>query len=251
MEGWSRFHAFQEKTNAARLLTTLVMLKGLTDSAVLSLSNRSLYITRANPTYVSPFYAPHGNLTSLSNRCSSHTFEIINDMYGLTQVFISRNGGVDTMDQSHYSHQVYTRLLQRPSMQNSPTRDYTYESIRLAALIYNYALLYRMSFAQSASAICHGTTTNTVTLLYPLLNALQHTDTTNCWGDMRGVFLWVCLIGGEGSWSSSESVSPQMAWARKCFSLWAIKAVVSIGFEHADGMIAALSTGIQVSNLLR
>lgn len=72
---------------------------------------------------------------------------------------------------------------------------------------------------------------------------------------MRGVLLWVCLIGGLAAWESSANpetglVEPSMAWARKFFSLWAIRAVVGVDFDNVEVVMEALKTGLEVRHFL-
>jgi hypothetical protein len=231
------------------------MLKRLPGPPISPSPRLTSHAARESLPYISPLYSPHGNLDHIRTNCSAQTFEILNDMYTLTQGFLHRNDSIGTMTSSRYRCQIYERLLHRPSAQNSPTPDWIHESVRLAALIYTHAIVYRTTFALFASMAYEDTTTSDTTLLYALLHSLEQTDTNNCWGDMRGVFLWICLIGGAASWSTCEAQglqhgSPPITWVRKCFSLWAIKAVASTGFEHAEETLEALRTGLRVKSLL-
>lgn len=225
------------------------MLKRL-ESAPRPANSPTLNHTRQPCPYISPLYAPQGDFTSLSTSCSAQTLEIINDMYTLTQVSIHQSHHNSTFNLTRH-HQIYERLLRSPSTQSSACM---HESIRLASLIYSHAILHRTTFASSANALHQDPTMGNTTLIFTLLTAVEHTDVVNCWGDMRGVFLWVCLVGGAASWGSSDpgaaTVSPTMARARKCFSLWAIRAVMGVGFEFADGMMEGLRVGLRVRNLL-
>jgi hypothetical protein len=83
--------------------------------------------------------------------------------------------------------------------------------------------------------------------------AVMQTDISACWGDMRGTFLWICLVGGAAAWPLSrmvsiehESPTPTQAWIRKFFALYAIKAIVSVPFDNAGSTIQALRTMLQV-----
>ena len=234
---------------------TLAMLKRLPGPPISLPPRLTPHSTQESSSYISPLYSPHGNLDHIRASCSAQTFEILNDMYALTQAFLHRNDSIDTMTSSHYCRQIYERLLHPSSAQNSSTPDWIHRSVRLAALIYTDAILHRTTFAVFTKRAYEDTTTSNTTLLCTLLHSMEHTDTNNCWGNMRGVFLWVCLMGGAASWATGEAqdlqqASPSTTWARKCFSLWAIKAVVSTGFEHAEGMLEALRTGLRVKSLL-
>lgn len=221
------------------------------ESAPRPANSPTLHRARQLCPYISPLYAPHGDFATLSTNCSAQTLEIINDMYTLTQVSIHQSHHNSTFNLTRRHHQIHERLLRSPSMQSS---DYMHESIRLASLIYSHAILHRTTFASSANTLHQDPAMGNTTLIFTLLTAVEHTDVANCWGDMRGVFLWVCLIGGAASWGSSDpgaaTVWPAMARARKCFSLWAIRAVMGVGFEFADGMMEGLRAGLRVRNLL-
>ncbi|KAF2623904.1 hypothetical protein BU25DRAFT_400081 [Macroventuria anomochaeta] len=245
----------QVATYVTLLLTTLAMLKGLRELATSPAPSPVSQNTREPYPYISPLYAPHGNFIRFRSSCSVRTLDIINDMYTLTGDFVHGRDSNSAFIPTRYHRQIYERLLPYPSMQDSPTPDWLHESVRLAALVYTHAILHQTTFTNSANTIYQDPTMENTTLIFPLLEAVEHTDTTNSWGDMRGVFLWVCLIGGAASWASGEQrkiqhVSQPMAWARKCFSLSAIKAVVSVGLEYADGMMETSRTGLRVRYLL-
>ena len=232
------------------------MLKRLPELATPYASNLIPPNAREPYSYLSPLYAPLGNFAQLHTSCSIQTLEAINTMYELTQAFIHQKDIHNTFSPTRHHLQTYEHLLHSPPMQSSPKPDWVHESVRLTALIYTHAILNHTIFANSANTIYPDSTMGNTTLLCSLLNAVKQTDTTNCWGDMRGVFLWVCLIGGAASWGLSEPkgtqhIPPPTAWAQKCFSLWAIKAVVSVGFKHADGMMETLKTGLRVRSLLQ
>lgn len=216
---------------------------------------------------ISPLYAPHGDMLNIYGSCSIGAFEIISDMYALSQTFLARcsyggnihpapNAAVAAYDAQ--LQQIYSRLRLRPSTEADLTPDWVYESCRLAALIYCRSIVRGVSLAESAN-LMHprgsGPEADSTTLLLALHEALMRTDTRGCWGStMRGVFLWVCLVGGAASWPSArfsagidgEDTSPSSTWARKCFALYAVRASVSVPFEYADSMIQALRTMLQV-----
>jgi hypothetical protein len=215
---------------------------------------------------VSPLYASHGDFSSVYGVCSTATLEIISDMHSLTRNYLTRWGYASSLDPALHaqvascdaqSQQAYARLLQRPSTLNDTFLNWVYESCRLAALIYCRSILHGSSLANSAAAMyvnADHEVTN-VTLLSALHAAVMQTDTRNCWGEMRGVFLWVSLIGGAAAWPRprfdatgdyAEELSPSEVWVRKYFSLLSIKAAVSVPFYQAGTTIEALRTMHQV-----
>ncbi|KAH7383850.1 hypothetical protein BKA66DRAFT_417136 [Pyrenochaeta sp. MPI-SDFR-AT-0127] len=216
---------------------------------------------------VSPLYAPQGDMSRIYGSCSIGTLEIATDMHALSQIFLARCnyvGNIHPISSAQVStydtqlHQIYSRLKLRPSTEHDLTPDWVYESCRLAALIYCRSIIHGVSLAESANkphARSSDSIVNPSTLLLALHEVLMRTDTRICWGNaMRGVFLWVCLVGGAASclsarFSSSihgEQLSPFSTWARKCFALFAVRASVTVPFEHANGTIQALRTMLQV-----
>lgn len=191
----------------------------------------------------------------MQSSCSVQTLEIIKAMHELTNTFAYNHDDQIPLISSSYHYALYERLALKPSPQPDQPPGWVFESVRLAALIYTHAIIYRTSFATAANTPSQSSSLGTTTLLRAMLNAVDHTDPINCWGNMRGVFLWVCLIGGAASWDTAPETestvsAPPLAWVRKCFSLWAVRAVVSAGVEHADGLLEALRRGIGVRDLV-
>jgi hypothetical protein len=219
---------------------------------------------------VSPLYASYGDFSSIYGVCSAATLEIISDMHNLTQTYLMRWEYVSSLHPALHaqvtscdaqSQQVYARLLRHPSTHNDPTLDWMYESCRLAALIYCRSIVHGSSLASSAATMyvnANHEVTN-MTLLSALHAAVMQTDTANCWGEMRGVFLWVSLVGGAAAWPRprfdpvvdyADELSPSEAWIRKCFWLLSIKAAVSVPFYQAGTTIEALRTMLRVRHWL-
>lgn len=203
-------------------------------------------------TYVSPLYAPQNDFTTVSASCSAHTLDILRNMYTLTQAILNKSHITGPQEISTHMEKVYPCLVNKYLTQDDLTPDWIHESIRLAALIYTHSTLNPNHPTNTA----HKTpSTDTTTLLPALQDALQKTTLTNCWGPLRGVFLWVCLIGATACEAPPNSPRAQIPiatmWARKCFSLWAIRAVESVGFEHADTMMRTLENALRVRSSRR
>lgn len=238
-------------TDFHRHLTTLAMLKRLPELTSLPRTGPATKLTRRHHLYSSPFYAPHGDFTAVMGCRSAQTVELVIEMYHLTQVVTNNSSSAVTFVPNRQHHQIYDWLQDIPSTRGS---DWVHESIRLAALIYTKAILHHTSFSSAANVLHEDPTVGDQTTLCALLIAVEHTEVTGCWDAMRGIFLWVCLIGGAAAWGMDNTetgfVEPRMAWARKCFSLWSIRAVVGVGFEYTDGIMDALKTGLKVRNFL-
>jgi len=214
---------------------------------------------------VSPLHAPNGDFSSIYGVCSATTLELLSDMHHLTQTYLARWRFVSDLDPASNAQvascdaqlqETYARLLRRSPAENDTMPDWVYESCRLTALIYCRSIVHGTSLADSAQTI-HAQNTR-ITLLSALHAAMMQTDSRNCWGDMRGVFLWVCLVGGAASWPPSRrpsvelggELSPAQAWARKCFALHALRTAVSVPFDQAGTMVEGLRTMLQVRHWL-
>jgi hypothetical protein len=209
-------------------------------------------------------------MSGIYGSCSEETYSIIYDMHELTQVFLARwnyVGGVYPPSSSAEvasfdlnMQQIYTRLLLRPSSTDPLSTDWVYESCRLTALIYCRSIVQGVSLAESAD-VMHaphsGAGNSGITVIQALHSALDNTDKRGHWGDLAGVFLWVCLVGGAGSWSSEQSVYGERddgqqpsAWIKKTFSLYAVKSAMAIGAEHAGPVVEAQRTMLRVQDLI-
>jgi hypothetical protein len=225
----------------------------------------------SHPPPISPLFAPQGDLSALYGSCSTDTYRILCNMHELTRTFIHRwNYANDAYAQtspnvgSYESHmqQIYTRLLLFPSttdVQVAP--DWVYESCRLAALIYCRSIVQGMPLSDSADIVLAPSSNVAfagVTMLRALHDALMNTDKNSNWGDMYGVFMWICLVGGAAAWPprsqdtygiSDEGPAPT-AWMKKWFALFAVKSSLGGGFEQALAATEAQRTMLQVQNLI-
>jgi hypothetical protein len=248
-------------------LLSFTILRGTPEPPILH--DYALGTIRPTPTgshyLVSPLYAPGGDLSCIYGACSPTTLEILTDMRTLTQTYLARWGYVSDLDPASDAQvmsydvqlqKLYSRILQCPSSEDDIMPDWIYESCRIAALMWCRSIIHGTPLADSAQIICARNTghdATDMTLLTALHAAVMQTNTSSCWGDMRGVFLWVCLVGGAASWPSSQTVlfenealSPVQAWMRKCFALLSVKAAVSVPFDQTSSTIQALRTMLQV-----
>ncbi|KAJ4991572.1 hypothetical protein SVAN01_02953 [Stagonosporopsis vannaccii] len=267
-------------TYVTLILTALATFKHLPSLVPSPVSNPAPSNTHEAFPYISPLYTPYGELSQLGNICSVATLEILGTIHSLTQTLLHSYDTHTLLQPTRHHLRLHEHLLLRPPAQNMPPQDWVHESIRLAALIQSHAVLHRVSLAAAANAPNQDThASSSTTLVAALLHAVEHTDTGNSWGALRGVFVWVCVMGGAASRGSTTLAAPASAtaasrpysvasegvrdssaetwhpapstlWARKCFSLWAVRAVVSSGFEHAGGMVETLRCGTKVREVL-
>jgi hypothetical protein len=248
-------------------MLSFAVLRGTAEPPILQDSDVAAFTsTRASGnSLVSPLYAPHGDLSCIYGACSAAAFEVLSLMHTLTQIYLARRVYASDLDPAADAQVVscdaqlqdlYARMLRCPSSEDDIIPDWMYESCRIAALIYCRSIIHGTRLADSARSI-HACNTShepiSMTLLEALHTAVMRTDTSSCWSNMRGVFLWVCLVGGAASWPSSRMISieheipsPAHAWMRKCFALFSVKAAMSVSFDQAGHAIQALRTMLEV-----
>lgn len=221
---------------------------------------------------ISPLYAPGGDLSPLYGHCSPATIELLSDMQDLTQIYLARFRHAGRATPGSISQvlvydeqlkQILGRLQTRPSTEDDILPDWKYESCRLVALIYASSIVQGISFTDAANAAylppaSADPTFPRTTMLGALHAAVLRSDTYNNWGNMHGVFLWVCIVGGGAIWPCTRNipleqqimVSPEQIWMRKCFALFTMKAVLSVSWDQAPATIFALRTMLQVRQLM-
>jgi hypothetical protein len=215
----------------------------------------------------SPLYAPSGDLSSLFGFCSDNTYEILCDMEELKRMFFLRWSYVNDVfppqspsELASYDadmQRIYSRLLHRPSAEDEIIVDWVYESCRLAALIYCRSIVQGVPLSDAAS-VMSGAGLSYSTVVAALHNALNNTDRSEHWGPLRGVFLWICLVGGAASWpaklnptfSDTDDGWKAAAWTRKCFALYTVKTALGCGFDHASAVIESQRTMLQIQHLI-
>lgn len=162
---------------------------------------------------------------------------------------------------------IRDRIAVLPSiLENGPelAGDWIYESVRIAALIYTQAIIHRLPFSSAADLIPGflsrpqpSQNTNLPVLLY---EALYNTDTSQCWGDLNGVYHWVALTGAtaarqtsipsQGSLGLVTEEQQYRIWVRRCLSMYATRARMKLQFKHPTPVIVALSTFSRIQEIL-
>jgi len=75
---------------------------------------------------------------------------------------------------------------------------------------------------------------NTTTLLQKLRTAIEHSNMSECWSDMAGVLLWVCITVGAASKNSESKV------LKRYFSALTMRAGIMLCFEHPEAINATM-----------
>ncbi|KAK9428986.1 hypothetical protein V1505DRAFT_375488 [Lipomyces doorenjongii] len=169
------------------------------------------------PIAESPLYFPYGKYTTISRVAHGLTLEILCDMRDLTEAFFrvtyengdgnrvfpqQTEGAPDSFhrtshaDYHTWAAKIYDRALFRPSAAAAGitiSNDWTYECIRLTAIIYTTALVYRIPFSVAGTI-----STDETNLVHSLVDAIKKADDGN-WAALPGCLLWVILVGSAAS----------------------------------------------------
>lgn len=262
------------------------MVQGFYPSAMLSTAHEGMLP-------LSPLFAPSGDLSQLYGRCSNATYELVNEMHEITNIVLGYRAAPQSPAAATLNtrmQQIYTGLLLRPSSisehhANNTNMDWIDESCRLAALIYTRSLIHSVPFSNSGNVIdAHArpqshsnhpgfpsfssargnAMTVPRTLATTLCDAIRKTDISDCWGDLHGLFLWLCCLGSAAVWPVPEqplfasnmdygtAVPLQSrAWSRRFLSLLAVKGSLRAGFGGSIGVLEALRRMGAVQSVLK
>ncbi|KAH9875599.1 hypothetical protein IAQ61_003063 [Plenodomus lingam] len=215
---------------------------------------------------ISPLCAPQGNVLDLLNHCSLPTFQILSEMHIYTNSLLAHSPPSSPC--TTRSQHLHTHLLSRASTADDAAPDWIYESCRLAASLYCWPILPARR-THASPALKRKLQPSPPRLEYHALvtalhTALMRTNTSAYWSEeLRGCFLWTCLVGAVASWSlvpsqlagrgrnrgcefrNKDTIS-DVSQARKFFALHAIRAAVSVPLGRVDGAVLALYTFLRV-----
>jgi hypothetical protein len=263
----------------------------------------------------SPLYCPRSEFFTLaaSPLCTETIYTILSDMRDLTEAFLSRHNSSSTnstittlfdpllfpsskstLIPNHHNTTLttlQTRLPRLPSAHHpnhSHSKNFLYESIRLAALIYTTALTHRIPLSAASTfpdpALSASSAPDLAIALY---NAISGTDMSACWGSFSGVFFAVNLIGAAAArtvgvvetFSRAQGVygglsvaldstlgmtevnealtalvpphnRPHREWARRCMAMYATRVRTVLVFGHPVATIAAQKRLLAVMEVL-
>lgn len=130
-----------------------------------------------------------------------------------------------------------------------PTDRFRYESIRLTARIYAFALSNRVPFSRAAQLMTSTRTSasgasdlSMVPLPVQIKFALMKSDLSEGWGPLSGVLLWLVLVAGSAA--NPEKEEPYFAMrdsadedARKFISAIAMRVSILLTFEHGGPLV--------------
>jgi hypothetical protein len=233
----------------------------------------------------SPLFGRASDLKAIANdpRCSAATFGILRDVGDLTDLVLEQDlvsrttTHIKEEDEErtslflqNYSKRVsgiHDRLASLPSAYSSGhemSNDWVYEACRIAALIYTTAIASQVPFSVAADPSQYRDASNSNStagsdVTKGLLSVLQETDCANIWGDMAGVFYWVCAVGAAASRTPTAiSASQQLPvrnksdplWVRRCLVMHSMRAMFLLVFRHATPMIMAEKSLLRVQKFI-
>lgn len=225
----------------------------------------------------SPIYCqPSGFHTVSTQSCPSReTWDLLNNLRELTKYFFQLHGnGQQQPTRSHRSSEALIRvrddMFTLPAA-SSPTLSfpdmhsrYTYESLRLAGLLYAHALATCTPFSVASTQIVSGTATAsdgawpeglsaTESLHVQLRAALLKTDCSAVWGPLAGVLFFIALVGGAGAnpgpLAQEERVSVEED-ARKFLAAIAVRCSIMLSFKHGSHVLEMLKRLVSVETVL-
>lgn len=116
--------------------------------------------------------------------------------------------------------------------------DHVHLACQAALQIYAMAIHKRVVLSQAFAATT--LTPPESSPVHSLFFALRQTDTSNCWGDLCGVLLWVSLIGGGASEDASAK-SWAFGIASTCCSVLLV--------DNGDALVESFKMLLQVATL--
>jgi hypothetical protein len=170
---------------------------------------------------------------------------------------------------------IRERLAALPSAHTpglAATKDWVYESCRIASIIYTSAIIMRVPFSVAAEPgrsiipveaepTWHpNSQSSSVRLTDALYYALERSNMQDIWGDMSGVLYWVSLVGAAAARTpasirlyaeNGSSREERFAtWVRRCFIMFATRAMIILIFQHPLPIILAQRKMLRVQELV-
>lgn len=153
---------------------------------------------------------------------------------------------------------------------------YTYESLRLVALVYAHALANEVPFSKAAAQLATASPRVRTSPLpiYPLSNgvtskqqagmswhlviksALIRTDLSDCWSHMAGVLFWMALVAGACANPDSPSKKPRRELSdedeegRKWLAAIAVRCSIVLSFEYGGAILETLKRVVGIEQAL-
>lgn len=225
----------------------------------------------------SPLFCPGDDFATLNtdHQISAQTLELLSDMRHLTKMYIARQDYTDVAYEREVTRIRRAIASHPPPSSRSPlsTTDWIFETCRIAAMIYTAAIILRLPFSLAAGHVLNaevfrdasfGTTDSPEKysgkhLSERLFSALRQTDVVSMWGNMSGVFYWVCALGAaaaratvvvDTTKSNRSKEEEKRLWVRRCFVMHATRAMIVLILQHPIPVLTAQQTLLKVQELV-
>ena len=135
---------------------------------------------------------------------------------------------------------------------------YTYEGVRLAALIYAQALANKISFSRAASQTGTNSSPDTAhaqaePIPIQIKQALMRTDVSYCWDHLAGVLFWTSLVAGAaanpGPLANEDRIGDDED-ARKWLTAIAVRCCIVLSFEYGASVLETLKRFVAIETVL-
>ena len=219
----------------------------------------------------SPIYwdAQDTNMHYLAESCTPGTLSILRDMRALTSWLLGtsqatyvhhastwHNGGFDLAPDSVDPAEIEQRCFSRPAIntaQDITEKDWIYEALRLASLVYATALHQKCPFSIAHSMAAARLGTTSVARL--IVRAVHMTDSTYLWRDLSGCFFWLSLVGaasaaGRHAQYLRSIQTPADILCRKMLSMSSMRGLQMLAGEHSQMVHISCRNILDVQNIL-
>jgi hypothetical protein len=138
---------------------------------------------------------------------------------------------------------------------------YTYESLRLAAVVYASAIDKGIPISKAAAQIGDRKTRHSLIMLpdttvpVPIMikHAIMRTDTSFCWDHLAGVLFWITLVGGAAGNPgplANEEREGYDELARKWITAIAVRCCIVLSFEYGSAILETLNRFVGIETKL-
>jgi hypothetical protein len=144
---------------------------------------------------------------------------------------------------------------------------YIFEALRLAAVLYAFALLNGVPFSEAGAMLSSDASgqqqAGPASWHIVVKSVLIRTNLSDAWGNMAGVLLWITLVAGAGtnldspsSTPREETVSPdgsrvgEEEEARKWLAAVAVRCSIVLSFEYGGAMLETLRRMVGIEQIL-
>ena len=222
----------------------------------------------------SPIYCrPDGYHTINRRNCSSKDiWNLLNKLRELSNAFCHEHHIIATEDNLHdpsaiagFRDEIFALRPGEDIEAFASMHDrYTYEALRLTALVYSHALATRTPLSRTGDLIIVGTASSSTgqwpagisameSLHVQIRNAILKTDCSDCWGPLAGVLFWISLVAGAaanpGPLANEERVSEDED-GRKFLAAIAVRSSILLSFEFGGVMLESLRRLVGIEDVL-